>query len=80
MGRTNQPLTIAVWGPWISRPEIQDLIAKGHTIIEATESLANLDTVDLIVHPRAHRWEEVYWKMLPQALTQARRRKKASKA
>jgi hypothetical protein len=80
MGRTSQPLTIAVWGPWIPRPEIQDLIAKGHTIIEATEYLANLDTVDCILHPRAHRWEDAYWKMLPVVLTQARRRKKAAKA
>jgi hypothetical protein len=74
MGKTNQPLTIVVWSGWVDRPEIQDLAAKGHSIIPDDT------TPDLLIHPTAHRWDDAYWKMLPQALTQARRRKKAAKA
>ena len=80
MGKTNQPLTIAVWGPYLQRDDIQDLIVKGHTIVEATE-LVNLAAVDLIIHPRAHRWDDAYddTTYLEAALKQARRAKKEAK-
>jgi hypothetical protein len=73
MGKTNQPLTIAVWTGWVDHPEIRALAEKGHEI----EVLHDQGTYDLILHPTAHRWDDAYWKMLPQALTQARRQKKA---
>jgi hypothetical protein len=75
MGKTSQPLKIVVDVEYFQRPEIQDLIAKGHTVLAVEHDIG-----DLIIHPRAHRWDDAYWKMLPVVLTQARRRKKASKA
>ena len=63
----------------MERPEIRALVEKGHTVVE-TETLLD-PMVDLIIHPRAHRWEAGWWDepaYLAAALTRARREKKGT--
>jgi hypothetical protein len=73
MAKTSNKLTIYVYSGWMDQGEIQALVDKGHDV-------RSWDTDgDLVLHPRAHRWDDAYWKMLPTALTQARRAKKAQK-
>lgn len=86
MGRTSQPLTIWVWKPWEGRPEVLDLRAKGHDIqvmdFDGTPPYYTMSREpDLILHPRAHRWEPGWWDepaFLAAALTRARREKKGT--
>lgn len=66
-------LTIVVAEQWTKRPEILELMAKGHTLI----AMQDLVTVDLILHPSAHWWTEEFWdtNMLEAAVKKARERK-----
>lgn len=73
-GRTNQPLTIWVAPEFMGTPPVQSLIAQGHKVVEM-----DLATVDLILHPAAHQWNEFMWDYLPAALAAARKRKRGVK-
>lgn len=96
-GRTNQPLVIWCWYPWITHPEIVALADAGHTLVGIqSESSgvtgingadARVATPDLILHPRAHKWDAVLFgdeaadrtSMLPAALRMARAEKRGAK-
>jgi len=65
-------LTIWVDARYLSRPEVQALVAQGHKVSPV------VDAPDLILHPAAHAWNDMHWPYLEQALVQARKRKKVS--
>jgi len=70
-GRTTKPLYILIDATYMSRSDVQALSAAGHRV-EPIET-----TADLILHPAAHRWSEVFFdaEMLPIAIKAAQRRK-----
>lgn len=72
MGKTQQPLTI--WAPkeWRDKPEVQALIAKGHTVLDLDGHGVH---VDLILHPAACAWDDSMWPMLEVTLKAARARR-----
>lgn len=73
-GRTNNVLRILVAPQFAENPAIAELRAKGHKV----EILDNPDfeTVDLVLAPSCHFWNDMMWDFLPAALTAARKRKK----
>lgn len=80
-GKTNQPLVIWVYGPWVSRAEIGTLRNQGHFVVDMTGLSwrdADVPEPDLILHPVAHRWDDELWDYLDIAIkaARARRRKK----
>jgi hypothetical protein len=60
MGRKlSAPLTIWVFKPWLGRPEVLELLAKGHNVVPMEGE------PDLILHPAAHRWNDLMWDFWP---------------
>lgn len=90
--KTNQPLVIWCWYPWITHPEIVALADAGHCLVGIQSDGAGLTpitgtngaTPDLILHPAAHVWNEAFFgdaasgrpSMLPVAVTVARAAKR----
>jgi virulence-associated protein VagC len=70
-GKTTKPLLIAVAPAWLMRDDIQALAAAGHRVE------AIVTDADLILHPAAHRWGDVFFDadMLPIAVKAAQRLK-----
>jgi hypothetical protein len=77
-GRTNQPLTIAVPDAWFTRPEFVALAEQGHTV-RGLSMMPTLASVDLILAPQAHFYNEDMTDFLPAAITAARKRKRGTK-
>lgn len=75
-GKTNAPLVIWVAPAYRDSPPVQSLRQQGHTIVDMAPDFS----VDLILHPAAHQWNDMMWDFLPAALTAARKRKKEGKA
>lgn len=85
-GRTSAPLTIWVAPEFQTRPEVAELQAAGHTILYLGGG-----SVDLILSPAAHQWNEymaveetrkdgtTYRPYLVAAITAARKRKREAK-
>ena len=48
-------LTIWVHRSWLNRPEINELISKGHRVVVVEGE------PDLILHPAAHYWSDLMW-------------------
>lgn len=60
MRKTKYPRVVVVQGKWINRPEIQQLVAEGHTVIPYEGG--NLgEAPALIIHEAAHRWDDANW-------------------
>lgn len=81
-GKTTQPLVVWVWKEWAAHPKIVALAAAGHETLEfeANEDFEIFNyhkAPDLILHPAAWRWGEWAWPYLEQAITEARRAKRA---
>lgn len=87
-GKTNQPLVLWIWHPWISHPKVAALHDAGNTIVAIARDGAVLPIApatilapgpDLILHPAAHRWHDELWDYLDVALKSARARKRREK-
>lgn len=72
-GRTTKPLRIVVHRDWIARDDVVALVNAGHSV----SSYDGAGDVDLILHPAAHRWNDLFFdaEMLPIAVKAAQRRK-----
>jgi hypothetical protein len=70
MGTTRRPLHLWVATPWLQHPALVAKAAQGHRITAFDPE------ADLVIHPRAHRWETEWWdqKGLVEALFQRLRR------
>lgn len=73
-GRTNQPLVIYVADAYMDSPPVESLRQQGHTVHRL-----HLDPPDLILHPAAHKWDDMMWDFLPAAIAAARKRKREVK-
>jgi hypothetical protein len=53
--KLSSPLTIWVFEGWRTRPEVLELEKKGHNVVYIEAG------PDLILHPAAHRWNDLMW-------------------
>lgn len=90
-GKTNDPLVVWVYHPWISHPKIGALHNAGHRIVAVSPEDGSLCWIspapvdenpkppDLILHPSAHQWNEELWDYLDVAIKAARARKRKAR-
>ena len=78
MGRTPKPLLLAIHDSLMETPEVQELVAKGHSIYRLSQynrgndNPLNLPDVDLILAPNAWQMNETLIKYLDLAIKAAR--------
>lgn len=70
MSKTGKPLKILVTPELYDWPEVEKLREQGHEVVKF-----GFDGVDLVLGPQAHRMSQIERKWLPNAITEARRRR-----
>jgi hypothetical protein len=72
MAKTPIPLTLYVPPQYLEKPELCDLVAKGHQVLPLPDDLAR---ADLLMSPNAHAWPDEFFEkpaLLALALKRAR--------